>query len=277
MAWLDRQLSPLRAILQSREYTIKGSLSFVNVLGADGQLKTMNFRRLGPKHEISGPFVAKANALDQFLIISPWRGVPPVLDNEATARGQCADCLAECNFCKGSGKIACQSFGCGGCGTAHLPVTHFQDDATGVAHCHDASGERAESCPKCATCEGSGKMPCNVCIGTGKRATGKRDQSIAEYKASNVCPSCNGSGWRTREIPVKLGEFASGAIGSWLEIGPIVAFTVQPPSDSPARKTVLTYDCKENLEGDPMSLLLSSGTQIPCEAFLLGGFAQERM
>jgi hypothetical protein len=264
-AWLESRLSLIRMIIHKRDYTVKGSLSFVNIV-AGGELKTINFKRVGPRQEISGPFVAKANSIDQMLIVSTWNGIPPLIDGEQ--KQPCDACLAECFLCKGSGKQNCTEQYCGGTGIQHLPSTHYQDDQSGIAHCH--------GCPTCPTCQGTKITNCRGCQGTGKRSTGKKDQSITEYKQSNLCPKCQGRQYQSREVPVNVMEFCSGMVGGMIELGPVVAFSLQPTSDSPAKRTKIIYDCKENLEGEPMSILLA-GTQTPCEAFMLGGFCQERL
>lgn len=267
LAWLQSRLDPIRQILAAKDYTVKGSLSFVNVIGQDGKVKTMNFRRIGDKHEISGPFIAKANAIDQFLIVSPWRGIPTIIDS--ANREQCKACLGRCFLCAGSGKINCKAEFCGGAGIRHEPATHYQDDQSGIAKCH--------GCKTCPVCNGTKQVDCNMCMGTGKRSTGKKDQSIEEYRASNLCPQCQGRCFAMKEITVTAMEFACGSLGTFLELGPVVAFSVQPTSDAPNRRSVLVYDCKENLEGEPLTILLGDAVRTPCEAFMIGGFYQERM
>ena len=264
-AWLESQLAPIREILRMKTYTILGSFSMVNVAAPNGDIKTMNFRKVGPLQENSGPYVARANERDLYLIVSQWMGIPPRID----PIGQpCDQCQAQCDICMGKKEIQCNEQYCGGCGTQHLPEFHFDDGsgAAGEQTCH--------GCPTCKTCHGTKLMRCEACLGTGNRPTGKKDQSIAEYRVSNLCPTCQGRRFLAKEVLIPEMDFSCGMVGGKMALGPIVRFSLHPTSNAANPRKILMYNVREDDKGDPMVLILDRANA-PCQAFLLGGFCYE--
>jgi hypothetical protein len=239
--WLQSHIDPIRDILRTKEYDVMGRLSFVSVVKPDGTQKLMDFRR-------SGPYVAEAKNVNQVLLVSQWTGIPPHLEASAKA---CPDCQSECPFCHGSKMKVCTLRYCGGRGKREDPQKLM-----------DFSNEE-----RCPSCQGSGKVTCDGCGGTGSRSTGFLDGVAYDPDArpqQAFCPTCQGRRNLSTETSVSLADFQIAQVGTFSIIGEIVRFTVIPEHG----KAAYRYDVVPDGMGDGMFLVIE-----PNAAYLVGGVA----
>lgn len=237
--WILPHIQPIKDILRMRTYDMVGHLSFVQIEREENEKpKLIDFRKVGPA-------IARAHSGNQLVLVSPWEGIPSKLE---VSKDPCPDCLAECEYCKGSGRKLCEAFHCGGSGTAHMP-----------------NGDE-----KCAVCDGTGKMECSACRGLGKRPTGHEGGNY-DWQSPR-CASCHGRQFVNQEVPVALAEFECGRVGPMVTLGPVVRFTVEP-IPGPHRAPPLVYDVIPDGNNDGMLIVLES-EQTPCQAYLLGGMVK---
>jgi hypothetical protein len=238
--WLAQKLQPIREILRTGDYEIKGNLSFVNTQGADGKIKLIDFRK-------NGPAIAQARSMNQMLIVSPWAGIPSHLEQSAEP---CPDCRAVCDVCDGKGLKLCEAPYCGGDGTQRMPT-----------------GDR-----QCVCCKGSGYMQCSGCRGTSKRSTGYKGGTYREDPPQERCATCHGQQFLNREVAIDPHDFSCGNFAGMLALGPLVRFSVRPLPTADRNAAPLIYDVLLDVYGDPMIILVD---ETQGQAFLIGGIAKQ--
>jgi hypothetical protein len=264
---LQAMLQPLHDLMRTRQYTVLGRMTVASILRDGGRVNTIDFRR-------EAPTIAVANESDQLLMVTPWPGIPPKWSESTDF---CQSCIAKCDVCV-DGKKACEGFQCGGRGTIPLPVELC--DGPG---CTKTMGKFNPSCTQCngtgnvqkfadcPVCQGTGKMTCGSCRGTGERPTGVQDgnHSSADFRKP-ACNACKGSRFAHHDIPVNINEFVNAREGSMLFLGPVIRFVLDPVEGGIPQ----VFDVEPDSQNNGMVIALTSDAP-GCEAYILGGVLKQ--
>lgn len=111
-------------------------------------------------------------------------------------------CCVTCNCCKGSGRVSRRTV----LRRGFLAATSFLIGASNPSFSNSASAaDEPSSDEVCKNCNGIGKVPCELCAGTGFWRALSGNDPKQKYKGV-VCPECEGTGILTCPVCLGTGE-----------------------------------------------------------------------
>jgi hypothetical protein len=272
-ATLDQVLDRQRELVLQREYQPLGKVDFIYVVRGAGLL-TMDFRKDGPR-------LAWNPDTQDFLLLSPWNGLPDLVAGEGS---RCTSCLATCGDCNGKGTKACTLAGCGGSGQITTKFKLCPRCLGGQGKktnpdCSNCRGRGEVVQPeKCPGCDANGQAKCFACGGEGKVATGREkgksdyyDEGANRFVSVPPCKACNGTGRQRPAQPQAWQPFVQGRLQiqgqTMLALGPIQKI-IWHTMDSNGKFQSCTV--QPDRGGNLMVLLLESD-QACARQYLVGG------
>ncbi|HKW76192.1 MAG TPA: hypothetical protein VJN64_11760 [Terriglobales bacterium] len=200
-------------------------------------------------------------------LVDLWPGVPPRYD---VTQELCPACLDKCDECK-RGKRKCNQgrHSCGGSGkvkTGEKPCACVKRRKRANPNCKKCNGYGAlPVMSACKTCDGTGKVKCPLCRGTGKMSTGRKDGSTDRHAAS--CADCQGYGRKLEAVDQDLAKHLSDS-GEYKVLGPIRGLLVLPFLEQ--QRIPQWWSASYDAQGKPLTLVFRK-VQPGAQAVMLGG------
>ncbi|MCU1284476.1 MAG: hypothetical protein JWO13_826 [Acidobacteriales bacterium] len=240
-----------------------------------GRVAVMQTDRGSIEYRGTGPMLAKqldddGNATGQLLCLNEWPGALP--DLRDSIGKPCSSCLATCDECE-AGKRPC--INCGGNGKTFIKRIECPDCAAKIGrfdiNCETCRGSGAVVDPQdCKACEGSGKIACTLCLGTGKMSTGKKDGSTE--RGATECEACEGNKREATMKPQPFINFLHGRLENMPALGPIRKMVLQNATPDPD-KLMLVIDVMPDVEGN-LTVMLLKDVKAGSPMYLYGGRVQ---
>lgn len=154
----------------------------------------------GMQFDKNAPAVGLMKGTRQIVFIGEWPGLPDV---RVLADAPCPDCSVKCDECE-DGKRPCMLAGCAGSGInsiKRIPCPQCKGKRP-TRRCKCKGMGDVVAGDKCKGCNGTKKMVCGLCFGTGRRGLGTLKAST--LRDAPDCPTCHGQRRKFKSTPQPL-------------------------------------------------------------------------